>query len=43
MMSQKTVILTVVLFAILVLGMFIYASLRQDELGEEKLQHEVYA
>ncbi len=43
MMSQKAVILTIVLFAILVLGMFVYVSLRQDELGKVELQHDVYA
>jgi hypothetical protein len=30
-MSQKTIILTVVLFALIVIGMFIYASLINDE------------
>ena len=32
-MSQKTVILTVILFALIVLGMFTYARLRSYELN----------
>lgn len=31
-MSQKTIILTVILFALIVLGMFTYARLRSAEL-----------
>ncbi len=30
-MSQKTVILTIVLFALIVIGMFTYASLKKSE------------
>ncbi|MEY2664970.1 MAG: hypothetical protein RLZZ480_75 [Candidatus Parcubacteria bacterium] len=30
-MSQKTIILTVVLFALIVVGMFMYAKLRSSE------------
>jgi len=33
MMSQKTVILTVVLFALIVIGMFTYAHMRKGEIG----------
>jgi Tfp pilus assembly protein PilX len=33
-MSQKTIILTVVLFALIVIGMFVYASLRNNEAKE---------
>ena len=32
MMSQKTIILTVLLFALIVVGMFTYARLRHHEL-----------
>ncbi len=32
-MSQKTIILTVVLFALIVIGMFTFAKLRSNELG----------
>jgi len=34
-MSQKTIILTVILFALIVLGMFTYARLRSYELNNE--------
>ncbi len=30
-MNQKTIILTVVLFALIVVGMFVYASLKNKE------------
>jgi hypothetical protein len=33
-MSQKTVILTVILFALIVVGMFIFARLRHAEISE---------
>lgn len=33
-MSQKTVILTVILFALIVIGMFTYAHLRSLEVSE---------
>ncbi len=32
-MSQKTVILTVILFALIVIGMFTFAKIRSNELG----------
>lgn len=32
MMSQKTIVLTVILFALIVIGMFMYARLRSSEL-----------
>lgn len=37
MMSQKTIILTVLLFALIVVGMFTYARLRHHEIktGEQ--------
>ncbi|MEK7462061.1 MAG: hypothetical protein AAB618_00595 [Patescibacteria group bacterium] len=34
-MSQKTVILTAVLFALIVVGMFVYASLKNKEVKEQ--------
>ena len=34
MMSQKTIVLTVILFALIVVGMFLYARLRSAELEE---------
>jgi hypothetical protein len=33
-MNQKTVVLTVILFALIVIGMFIFARLRHAELSE---------
>ena len=33
-MNQKTIILTVVLFALIVVGMFVYASLKNKEVHE---------
>lgn len=36
-MSQKTIILTVILFALIVFGMFIFARLRSVELDEQSL------
>ena len=32
-MSQKTIILSVILFALIVIGMFTFAKLRSNELG----------
>ena len=32
-MSQKTIVLTVILFALIVVGMFLYARLRHTELS----------
>lgn len=44
MMSQKTIILTVVLFAIIVIGMFVYAHMRSAELDTVSLvTYEVYS
>lgn len=34
MMSQKTIVLTVILFALIVVGMFLYARLRSAELDQ---------
>ncbi len=34
-MSQKTVVLTVVLFALIVFGMFVYATLKSKEVREQ--------
>jgi hypothetical protein len=34
-MNQKTVILTVILFALIVVGMFVYASLKNQEIREQ--------
>ena len=31
-MSQKTIVLTVILFALIVIGMFVFATLRNAEL-----------
>jgi Tfp pilus assembly protein PilX len=31
-MSQKTIVLTVILFALIVIGMFVFATLRSAEL-----------
>jgi Tfp pilus assembly protein PilX len=31
-MSQKTIVLTVILFALIVVGMFVFATLRNAEL-----------
>lgn len=39
-MSQKSIILVTVLFALLVLGMFIYANLKQTELQKTNLVEE---
>jgi len=32
-MSQKTIVLTVILFALIVVGMFMYAKLRKTEMA----------
>lgn len=37
-MSQKTIILTVILFALIVLGMFTYARIRSFELQEDRAE-----
>lgn len=34
-MSQKTIILTVILFALIVIGMFVYAKLRTAEMRQQ--------
>jgi hypothetical protein len=34
-MTQKTIVLTVVLFALIVVGMFVYASLKNKEVREQ--------
>ncbi len=33
-MNQKTIILTVILFALIVIGMFVYATLKNSEVSE---------
>jgi Tfp pilus assembly protein PilX len=33
MMNQKTVILTIILFTLIVLGMFVYARMRSNEMN----------
>ena len=33
-MSQKTIILTIILFALIVIGMFTYARIRHSEIGD---------
>jgi Tfp pilus assembly protein PilX len=40
-MSQKTIILTVILFALIVLGMFTFARLRSAELQATFLEFKV--
>ena len=34
-MSQKTIVLTTILFALIVVGMFVYASLKNKEVREQ--------
>jgi Tfp pilus assembly protein PilX len=41
-MNQKTIILTVILFALIVLGMFTYARLRSAELSTGISEHDLY-
>lgn len=40
-MSQKTIILTVILFALIVAGMFMYARIRHTELSRTALVGEL--
>ena len=37
-MSQKTILLTVILFALIVVGMFMYARMRSTELSVQQAQ-----
>ena len=41
-MNQKTIILTVILFALIVIGMFVYASLKNEEAKESAVSKGVF-